>query len=278
MSDAYYVYVYIDPRNLEEFYYGKGKDSRKDAHVLDVSDSEKARRIRSIKEEGLKPTVRVIASRLTEQGALLIEATLIWKLGRFTTNVVRGHIADKFRKHDTYHVELPGFDFQNGIYYYNVGENIERNWDDYVEYGFISAGQGKRWRKAMLEFKKGDVIVAYLIGHGYVGVGKIIEPAKRIRDVEINGRRLLDLDLKRKYMGLNSDDPVKSEYVALVRWVKTVPREKAKWKAGSGLFFGRGKIKQSLGQQPPTIDFVGQEFGVDIRMLADGDAAGEDDD
>jgi len=27
--DDYYVYVYIDPRNHEEFYYGKGKGSRK---------------------------------------------------------------------------------------------------------------------------------------------------------------------------------------------------------------------------------------------------------
>ena len=43
MSD-YYVYVYIDPRNYEEFYYGKGKGSRKDAHLSDSSDSEKARR------------------------------------------------------------------------------------------------------------------------------------------------------------------------------------------------------------------------------------------
>ena len=38
----YYVYVYIDPRNLEEFHYGKGKGSRKDAHLEDVSDSQKA--------------------------------------------------------------------------------------------------------------------------------------------------------------------------------------------------------------------------------------------
>ena len=26
----YYVYVYIDPRNFEEFYFGKGKGSRKE--------------------------------------------------------------------------------------------------------------------------------------------------------------------------------------------------------------------------------------------------------
>lgn len=31
--DDYYVYVYIDPRNYEEFYYGKGKGSRKNAHL-----------------------------------------------------------------------------------------------------------------------------------------------------------------------------------------------------------------------------------------------------
>jgi len=44
MSD-YYVYVYIDPRNFEEFYYGKGCGSRKDAHLLEQSDSPKSRRI-----------------------------------------------------------------------------------------------------------------------------------------------------------------------------------------------------------------------------------------
>ena len=34
MNDDYYVYVYIDPRNHEEFYYGKGVGSRKDAHQM----------------------------------------------------------------------------------------------------------------------------------------------------------------------------------------------------------------------------------------------------
>lgn len=262
----YYVYVYIDPRNFEEFYYGKGKGSRKTAHVFDVSDSEKAKRIKDIKKAGLEPVIRVIASNLTEQEALLIEATLIWKLGRFTTNIAGGHFASKFRPHNSYHTELSGFDYQNGIYYYNVGENIERNWDDYVRYGFISAGQGEWWRRYMLGFQKGDVVVAYLKGHGFVGVGKIIEPAKRIRDVEIAGRPLLDLDLKCKNMGVNSDDPIKSEYVARVDWIRTFPREKAKWKAKSGLYTTT-HIRASLDKQPSTIEFIDQEFGIDIRSL-----------
>ena len=27
-EDLFYVYMYIDPRNLRPFYYGKGKESR----------------------------------------------------------------------------------------------------------------------------------------------------------------------------------------------------------------------------------------------------------
>ncbi len=62
----YYVYVYIDPRNFEEFYYGKGKGSRKYAHVNDVSDSEKTRRIKAIRKEGLEPIIRVIGVGLSK--------------------------------------------------------------------------------------------------------------------------------------------------------------------------------------------------------------------
>jgi hypothetical protein len=35
----YYVYVYIDPRDLKPFYYGMGKGSRKDAHLFDRTPS-----------------------------------------------------------------------------------------------------------------------------------------------------------------------------------------------------------------------------------------------
>lgn len=267
MND-YYVYVYIDPRNLEEFYYGKGKGSRKNAHLLDITDSNKSRRITKIQEVGLEPMIRVIASNLTEQEALLIETTLIWKLGKFTANVAGGRFTDKFRPHDTYHAELSGFDFQNGIYFYNVGENVERNWDDYVQYGFISAGQSERARKAMRGFWTGDIVVAYLNGHGFVGVGRITAPAERIRDVEINGRRLLDLDLRCKGMGINSGDSVRSEYVATVEWIEAVPRERAKWKTNARLYQGRGMIRASLDRQPGTVDFVSEEFDVDVRLLA----------
>ncbi len=125
MND-YYVYVYIDPRNFEEFYFGKGRGSRKDAHLLDKADSEKSRRIEEIHKAKLEPIVRVIARELSEHDALLVEKTLLWKLGRNLTNISSGHYSDKFRPHNTIHALLSGFDYQCGIYYYNVGEGKHR--------------------------------------------------------------------------------------------------------------------------------------------------------
>lgn len=264
--NEYYVYVYIDPRNLEEFYYGKGKGTRKDVHKIDIADSDKGKIIQAIKKEGLEPIIRVIASNLTGQEALLIEATLIWKLGKFTTNIAAGHFSSKFRPHNTLHKELSNFDYQNGIYYYNIGEGPNRNWNDYQNYGFISAGQGARWRDAMLGFQQGDVVAAYLKGMGFVGIGKIKEPAQPINNVKINNQSLLTLNLTCKDMGENSNSKEDSEYVAVVEWVKTVPRHQAKWKKNSGIYTTT-HVRASLDGQPKTIDFLDVEFGINIHNL-----------
>lgn len=260
----YYVYVYIDPRNFEEFYYGKGKGSRKDAHLIDVSRSEKSRRIEEIRREGLSPIVRVIARDLSESEALLVEKSLLWKLGKLTTNVATGHFADKFRPRDTLHKELSGFDYRNGIYYYNVGESRHRIWDDYVKFSFVSAGQGARWGEAMLGFNPGDVFAAYLKRHGFVGIGRIKTKAKMIRDVRVDGKPFLSLPLKCPNMGDNSDDPERSEYVCLVEWLKAVPRNEAKRRSEPPLYT-TPHVRASLDGQKETVAFLESAFGVHIR-------------
>jgi len=265
MSD-YYVYVYIDPRNFEEFYYGKGCGSRKDAHLLEKSDSPKSRRIQEIRQEGLSPIIRVIARGLTESEALLVEKTLLWKLGKLTTNIATGHFSENFRPPNTLHRHLSGFDYQNGIYYYNVGEGEHRNWDDYLKFGFISAGQGRRWRDAMLGFNPGDVCAAYLKGHGFVGVGKIVTKAAMARDVLKDGQPFLSLSLSCPLMGDNSTDPELSEYVCLVNWVTTVPRKQAKWRSAPKLYTTT-HVRASLDGQPETVEFLEAEFGVNLRDL-----------
>jgi len=265
MSD-YYVYVYVDPRNLEEFYYGKGKGSRKNAHLNDVSDSEKSRRIAAIGKAGLEPIIRVVARNLSEHDALLVEKTLLWKLGRQLTNVSSGHYSDNFRPHNTMHLELSGFDFRNAIYYYNVGEGAHRNWDDYRQFEFISAGQGIKWRDAMLGFQPGDIVAAYLKRRGFVGIGQILNRASPIREVTVGGEPLLSKNLCCEGMSENVDSNELCEYVCRVRWVETTDRSAAKWKPKAKLFTTT-HVRASLDRQPKTIEFLNREFKTDLQAL-----------
>jgi len=236
MERNYYVYAYIDPRNFEEFYYGKGKGSRKNVHLFDISNNEKSKRITAIRNDGLEPIIRVLVSKLTESEALLVESTLIWRFEKTITNEISGIYTEHFRPHDSAHIMLEGYDYENGLFYYNVGEGDHRNWDDYLKYGFISAGGSKLWRDAILGFNKGDVFVAYIKKHGFVGVGMIIEKGKPIKDIRINNQPLLDLKLIAPKMGTRAGDPVKSEYVCLVDWIRTISRENAKSRTSRGPF------------------------------------------
>jgi hypothetical protein len=260
----YYVYVYIDPRNHEQFYYGKGRGSRKNAHLLDKSDSKKARRIKTIQSEGLQPIIRVIACNLTEAEALLVEKTLLWNLGKFSDNVASGHFAEKFRPHNTLHKPLSGFDYKAGVYYYNVGEGKIRVWEDMRNLGFISAGQGARWRDYMLGFSPGDLFVAYLKKHGFVGMGLIVESAAMIRHVRIKGKPLLSLPVKSEGLNANCSDPEKSEYACKVKWLRTVSKEDAVWSTSQKLYTTT-HVRASLDGQPATVSFLENEFKVQIR-------------
>lgn len=272
VSDRYYVYVYIDPRNFEEFYYGKGTGSRSHAHLQDAGDSVKVQRIRAIKAEGLDPIIRIIARGLTSEEALMVETALIWKLGRNLTNVASGQYVGRFRPPDMLHKRLPRFDFENGIYYVNVGEGAHRNWDDCREYGFLTAGGLPRWRDAICGLEVGDVVVAYLKGKGYVGVGVVRSAAVPYELYRHQGRPLSDYQFVAPNMGEAAADRELCQYILGVDWRSSVDREDAKWAPKSGLF-STTHVRASLDAQPATISFVEESFGVDLGALADGSFA-----
>jgi len=265
VKSEYYVYVYIDPRNFEEFYYGKGKGNRKNSHLLDTSDSEKTKRIKGIKKAGLEPIIKVIAKELTANQAFLIEKTLIWKLGKNLTNLSTGHFANKFRPHDTLHLDLAHFDFKNGLYFLNVGEGVHRCWEDSKKYGFISAGQDPKYSDPIKTLEKGDIITAYLSKSGYVGIGRITKKAVRVNDFKINGKLLSSYDLKIPNIYNNCHNE-NSEFLIKIDWIKAVNREDAKWKPKSGLYSPQ-LIKASLENQPKTVDFLEEEFEIDFKEL-----------
>lgn len=265
----YYVYVYIDPRNFEEFYYGKGKGDRKYSHLdyyNDIKENKKTDLIKEIRGGGREPIIKVIATNLTEHEAFLIEKTLIWKLGRQLTNISSGYFAEKFRPHNKMHLDLYGFDYQNGIYYFNVGEPEYRAWADCRKYGFLSAGHGKIWGEQAKSLRVGDIVAAYLSGKGYVGVGVVSESAVKAKDFRIDGKRLDALDLVCKRIIEDGDDDEKAEYPFCVEWKASCDASEAKSVRNKGLF-ASPMAKASLQNQPKTIDFVSSEFGIDLRGL-----------
>ncbi len=264
MKNNYYVYVYIDPRNYEEFYYGKGEGNRKNAHLKDDGDTEKVKRISAIREEGLEPIVKVIARGLTQDQALLVEKTLIWKLGRNLTNIASGHYAENFRPHNTFHLDLNWFDFENGIFYVNVGDGDFRSWEDCRKFGFLSAGQGKQWSEPLKTLNEGDVVVAYLKRKGYVGIGKVEERAKRVVDFRIDGESLRSKNVNPNIF--NNSDNENSEYLVTIKWIRSLPANEAKWRSNSGLFTTQ-LIKASLENQIKTIKFVEKEFGLNFKSI-----------
>jgi hypothetical protein len=150
----------------------------------------------------------------------------------------------------------------NGVdFFVAVGENEERNWEDMVRYGFVSAGHGEKYRKAMENLFEGARVWAAIPqsravagAYGYVGVGKVIAPAVGVKDfdVEIEGTRtnILDApDLKAPNMGWEADDPEQCEYLARVEWIDLRPREQAIWEKG---MFANQNVVAKL-RQPFTL-------------------------
>ncbi len=147
-----------------------------------------------------------------------------------------------------------------------VGENQHRNWDDMRRYGFVSAGHGDKYRKAMSTLFEGSRVWAEIPGIGYVGVGQVISPAIAVNDfqVEVEGETvpILQAPLQATNMGEDAGDPEQSEYLARVRWIDTRPREQALWEKG---MFANQNVVAKL-RQPFTLQRLSEAFDV-------GDAA-----
>ena len=261
-KEDFYIYCYIDPRNLEEFYYGKGRGSRSIAHLLDQSDSDKAARIRQIKAAGVEPTIRIIATGLTEEQALLVETALIWKLGKRLSNKNSGFYASKFRPQNTLHTRLLGFDFSRHIHFFNVGEAEHRSWDDCRTHGFLSAGYGERYKQQARQLQTGDIVAAYLSGYGYVGLGRVVAEAVPAREFRIRNTPLGKLHLNASKILHDSDDLERCEYVIRIKWLVAKKREDALWKPG---LFATQLVRASLERQPKTLRYIEDNWNLRLE-------------
>jgi hypothetical protein len=82
MSPKFYVYIYLDPRNYEPFYVGKGYGNRAYRHLVDDGDTLKVRKIKKLKRAGYTPVIKFPFKGLSEQDAFDFEKALIFVIGR----------------------------------------------------------------------------------------------------------------------------------------------------------------------------------------------------
>jgi len=90
----HYVYLYIDPRDNQPFYVGKGKGRRMLAHLNATSATEKVKRIAELRKIGLEPVIEILKYGLTKREAFLVESAAIELIGvDQLANRVKGHHA-----------------------------------------------------------------------------------------------------------------------------------------------------------------------------------------
>jgi len=99
----FYVYLYIDPRNDEIFYVGKGRGNRAFSHLREKTKSEKNFRIRDIQSDGFQPRIEILVHGLDDEStARKIEASIIDLLGIDNlTNIQSGYESREFGRMST---------------------------------------------------------------------------------------------------------------------------------------------------------------------------------
>ncbi|MCG2787222.1 MAG: endonuclease NucS [Anaerolineae bacterium] len=121
-------------------------------------------------------------------------------------------------------------------YYVSFGEGQHRLWEDAINYGFISAGQGKWYSNTLSLLTIGARVFVCIPKVGYVGVGIVQDIATPVKDFKVNiddkEISILQAPLLTPKIGENADNPELSEYLVKVEWIKTLPAKQAIWVKG----------------------------------------------
>lgn len=126
----------------------------------------------------------------------------------------------------------------NGEYYVSFGQD-ERSWEDAVEYGFISGGGGQWYSRTLNLLSVGDRIWVNIPKDGYVGVGRVIDTAKKASEVyfkvDDEQKNIYELSTKANYHSEYNEDDDNAEYMVKVKWDKITNQKQAESELG---FFG----------------------------------------
>jgi len=118
----------------------------------------------------------------------------------------------------------------NGEFYCNYGHfEGTRSWSDAVQYGFICAGGGAWYTRTLQLLKPGDRVWVKAPGYGFVGVARVVGHSQTSETFKVNTpsgeRPVLQVATGGKYH--SEEDPERREHFVPVRWLQTVPLDRA---------------------------------------------------
>jgi len=147
-------------------------------------------------------------------------------------------------------------------FYVAFGEDENRNWEDARNYGFVSAGGGRRYSRPLSNLFVGCRVFVHIPGRGYVGVGAVVDQVKSLQEFTVQAEgaevNLLNAPVKGKYLEHFENDPEMAEYFVPVTWEATVPADQAFWKTG---MYANQNIVTKLRNQT-TLALLKEHFGL----------------
>lgn len=173
--------------------------------------------------------------------------------------VERSEGKDLFRKSSS---RLRAGTWNGQDFYVSLGGGEHRAWGDCRKYGFVSGGNGPWYSRTLRLLFPGARVFACVPNRGYVGVGIVREPLRRVTDftVAIDGATIpiLQAPLQAPNMGGNADDPALCEYLVRVEWLTTLPTERAIWE--KGMFANQNTVCRLSDKF--TLDRLVERFGL----------------
>jgi Endonuclease NucS len=151
----------------------------------------------------------------------------------------------------------------NGEFYSSFGHGESRSWEDAVEYGFICAGGGSWYSRTLQVLGPGDRVWVRVPGSGFVGVGRVTGRVQSAADFRVTmpdgDVPVLEVARRGSYHREFVDDPERSEYFVPVRWLQTVPLERAVDEVG--LFGNQNSVcKPTTPRWRSTVDRLKARF------------------
>ncbi|MBJ6751348.1 endonuclease NucS domain-containing protein [Geomonas anaerohicana] len=151
----------------------------------------------------------------------------------------------------------------NGEFYCSFGNSESRSWADAVELGFICGGGGAWYSRTLELLNPGDRVWVKVPGTGFVGVGLVTgrsQPATDFKVITQDGEKLVqDVSQNAAYHREFIDDKERCEYFVSMKWLQTVPLERAINEVG--LFGNQNTIcKPTTPKWRSTVDRLKEKF------------------